>query len=114
MNDVCRKSRTARSRRAAALGNHTPQNNHLEAREERKISKTPEGWCDELLASGPDRGVHFAIELGTIITVVVRRIHKQPPTKNHERVLLIIEPEDFDWFNILLNEYYPITSESGR
>lgn len=110
------KPRTSRPRRTAAVGRKTSQHDTYKAGKKRKISKASENWRDELLASGPGRGVHFEVELGAVTAVSVRRIHHHPTGRTWDRVFLcpINGPEDFAEFEAWLNEYYPITPETGR
>lgn len=71
--------------RVAAARRQTPQGYPVEAGEEGQIPKTPENWRDELLASGPDRGVHFEVELGSM--TVVKALHDDAITGRRVRFL---------------------------
>lgn len=104
-----KESRPARSRRSARIGYRSPQSHSVEARKAKQILKTPENWRDELLASGPDRGVHFEVELGSTTVVraevVTTSLGERP--RGHIFYRSTTTPDDFADYGAWIDQLYP-------
>lgn len=109
MNGQSTESRTTRPRRTSPVGHQAPQLNAVKAREQAKISSTPENWRDELLASGPNRGVHFEVQLGSMMVVRAHRIDPFPGGRVRGRVFFcpVSKRADLAACEAWINRYYP-------